>query len=76
MLADTFHSTAKTRRRRAGSRYRHIEAFSAAVSTQPFSPDISEIAYPCDIFMVIEKLSLTKNCFLLMAKSTLFSACF
>ena len=41
MPADTFRSTAKTRRRRIGSCYRHTRAFSAAVATQPFLPDIS-----------------------------------
>jgi len=38
--ADTFRPTAKTHRHRAGSRYRHTGAFSAAITTQPFSLDI------------------------------------
>jgi len=40
--AGTFRSTAKTRRRRARSHYRHTGAYFAAVATQLFSPERSK----------------------------------
>jgi len=39
--AGTFRSTAKTHCCRAGSNYHYTRAFSATVSTQPFSPNRS-----------------------------------